>query len=219
MEQEQSRRKNRRKRKRRNRSVFRLMVFAALAFLLYRGLMIASGGRGIAFLGKEINLKSLECPDYVDVQLLDIGRARSGSKLEAVNSIVVHYVGNPGTTAQNNHDYFAKPDTQVCSHFVIGLEGEVIQCLPLDERSVASNHRNKDTISIEVCHPDSGGKFTQESYDSTVRLCAWLCRNSGLKASDVIRHYDVTGKLCPLYYAKNQEAWDQFIKDVERAMK
>ncbi len=55
--------------------------------------------------------------------------------------------------------------------------------------------------------------------DSLVKLCAWLCRNSGLKASDVIHHYDVTGKLCPLYYAKNQEAWDQFIKDVEKAMK
>ncbi len=110
-------------------------------------------------------------------------------------------------------------DTQVCSHFVIGLEGEVIQCLPLDERSVASNHRNKDTISIEVCHPDSGGKFTQESYDSTVKLCAWRCRNSGRKASDWRRHYYVTGQLCPIYYAKNQEAWDQFIKDVEKAMK
>ena len=55
--------------------------------------------------------------------------------------------------------------------------------------------------------------------DSLVKLCAWICRNSGLKAFDVIRHYDVTGKLCPLYYAKNQEAWDQFIKDVEKAMK
>ncbi len=219
MEEELKQRRIRRKRKKRRRIIVRLFLFAAVIFLLYRGAVLITGGRGLAFLGKEINLKTLECPDYVDVQLLETGRARSGAKLEAVNSIVVHYVGNPGTTGQNNRDYFAKPDTEVCSHFVIGLEGEVIQCLPLDERSAASNHRNKDTISIEVCHPDSGGKFTQESYESLVKLCAWLCKNSGLKASDVIRHYDVTGKLCPIYYAKNQEAWDQFIKDVGQAMK
>ena len=26
----------------------------------------------------------------------------------------------------------------------------------------------------------------------------------------VIRHYDVKGKLCPLYYVEHPEAWEQF---------
>ena len=41
------------------------------------------------------------------------------------------------------------------AHFLIGLEGEIIQCIPLNEKSSATNDRNRDTISIEVCHPDA----------------------------------------------------------------
>lgn len=158
-----------------------------------------------------------ECdvPDYVDVQLISLlGAARSGRKLEAVRGIVVHYVGNPGTSAQANRNYFANPSTVVCSHFVIGLEGEVIQCVPLDERSAASNDRNRDTISIEVCHPDESGKFNDATYASLVKLTAWLCSEFDLSASDVIRHHDVTGKMCPLYYVEHEDAWEAFRDDV-----
>ena len=156
-------------------------------------------------------------PDYVDVQLIGlIGTARSGRKLEAVRGIVVHYVGNPGTSAQANRNYFANVGTQVCSHFVIGLTGEVIQCVPLDERSAASNERNRDTISIEVCHPDESGKFTEESYTSLVSLTAWLCTEFDLTVDDVIRHHDVTGKMCPLYFVEHEDAWLVFKSDVAR---
>ena len=161
-------------------------------------------------------LTELEMPDWVDVQIISIlGKGRRGEKLEELNGIVIHYVGNPGTTAQQNHDYFAQRTTTVSSHFLIGLDGEIIQCIPLDEKSSASNHRNRDTISIEVCHPDADGKFTDASYQSLVRLCAWLCENTGLKADDIIRHYDVTGKKCPLYYVDHPDDWDKFISDVK----
>ena len=114
----------------------------------------------------------------------------------------------------NNRHYFAKEDTQVCSHFVVGLEGEAVQCLPLWERSAASNHRNRDTVSIEVCHPDDTGEFNAATYDTVVALTAWLCRTGGLDATAVIRHYDVTGKACPLYYVEHEEAWQQLLEDV-----
>ena len=68
-------------------------------------------------------------------------------------------MGNPGTTAQANRNYFAQPDTQVSAHFLVGLDGEVIQCIPLEEKSSATNERNRDTISIEVCHPDTWTQF------------------------------------------------------------
>jgi N-acetylmuramoyl-L-alanine amidase len=156
-----------------------------------------------------------DVPDYVDVQLISLlGAARSGRKLEAVRGIVVHYVGNPGTSAQANRNYFANPSTVVCSHFVIGLDGEIIQCIPLDERSAASNDRNRDTISIEVCHPDESGKFNESSYASLVKLTAWLCSEFDLTTDDVIRHHDVTGKLCPLYYVEHEDAWEAFRDDV-----
>jgi N-acetylmuramoyl-L-alanine amidase CwlA len=36
----------------------------------------------------------------------------------------------------------------------------------------------------------------------------------GLEEEDIIRHYDVTGKLCPLYYVEHEEEWLQFRRDV-----
>ncbi len=77
--------------------------------------------------------------------------------MRRVTDIAIHYVGNPGTSAQANRNYFAQPDAQVSAHFLIGLEGEIIQCIPLNEKSSATNDRNRDTISIEVCHPRRHG--------------------------------------------------------------
>ena len=70
-------------------------------------------------------------------------------------------------------------------------------------------------ISIEVCHPDAGGVFTDASYQSLVKLTAWLCDNFHLSRDRVIRHYDVTGKLCPLHFVEDEEAWEQFLADVK----
>ena len=137
--------------------------------------------------------------------------SRPGAKIKRVNGIVIHYVGNPGTTAQNNRDYFDslkdKQDRYASSHFVVGLNGEVIQCIPLNEESYASNNRNYDTISIEVCHPDESGKFKKATYQSVVNLTAYLCNMFDLDEKDVIRHYDVTRKICPKYYVEHEDAW------------
>ena len=166
---------------------------------------------------KVFELAATPIPDWIDQQIIDVdGDSRRGIYLEGIRNIVVHYVGNPGTTAQQNRDYYANPSSDVSSHFVIGLKGEIIQCIPLHEKSSASNHRNKDTISIEVCHPDASGKFTDESYESLVKLTAWLCEACGLDNNDVIRHYDITQKQCPLYFVTHEDAWEQFKEDVEK---
>ena len=160
-----------------------------------------------------------EVPPWVDVQIIEVdGSSRRGQRLEDIRSIVIHYVANPGSSAQANHDWYANPESEVSSHFLVGLEGEVIQCIPLDEFSSASNHRNKDTISIEVCHPDETGKFNEESYHSLVKLTAWLLDVSGLTAEDVIRHYDITGKDCPRYFVANEDRWLGFLADVARTV-
>ena len=166
---------------------------------------------------KVIELAATEVPDWVDQQIIKVdGDSRRGVYLESVQNIVIHYVGNPGTTAQQNRDYYASRSSEVSSHFVIGLKGEIIQCIPLHEKSSASNHRNKDTISIEVCHPDESGKFTDAAYQSLVKLTAWLCEICDLDSGDVIRHYDITGKQCPLYFVTHNDAWERFLKDVKR---
>ena len=40
-----------------------------------------------------------------------------------------------------------------------------------------------------------------------------------IRDRDVIRHYDVTGKLCPLYYVEHEDAWAQFKADVKSGIK
>ena len=159
-------------------------------------------------------LKNAVIPEWIEQQILDIGSARTTIELSQINSIVVHYVGNPGTTAKQNREYFNTDGVEVCSHFIVGLDGEIIQCLPLYEKSAASNWRNKDTISIEVCHPDKTGKFNDKTYEALIKLVAWLCNLCDFNEENVIRHYDITEKLCPLYYVEHEDAWNQLIKDV-----
>ena len=144
--------------------------------------------------------------------------SRPGTALEKINGIVVHYTANPGTTAQQNRDYFEglaqSGETHASSHFVIGISGEIIQCIPCNEIAYASNERNADTISIECCIPDDTGKFTDATYGSLVHLVTWLMGRYDLTTDDVIRHYDVTGKACPKYYVENEAAWEQFKSDL-----
>ncbi len=53
------------------------------------------------------------------------------------------------------------------SHFIIGLEGEIVQEIPIYEVAYAtSKEKNKDTVSIECCHPDETGKFNDQTYAS-----------------------------------------------------
>lgn len=135
----------------------------------------------------------------LDVELLDVNEySRPGTTLKQVNGIVIHYTANPGSSAMANRDYFEglkdAHTTKASSHFIVGLEGEVVQCIPTTEIAYASNDRNGDTISIECCHPDDTGAFNTVTYQSMVQLTAWLCNRFGLTSQDVIRHYDVTGK-------------------------
>ncbi len=159
-------------------------------------------------------------PSWIDPQILQIdGASRRGEKLDTVRNIAVHYVGNPGTSAMANRNWFASPESDTSSHFIVGLEGEVIQCIPLEEKSSATNERNRDTISVEVCHPEESGKFSDVTRDSLVRLLAWLCGEFDLTEEEIIRHYDVTGKMCPLYYVENEDEWLRLKADVKKALK
>lgn len=156
----------------------------------------------------------------LDVELLTVNPySRPGTVLEKVNGIVIHYTANPGATAIANRNYFENlkdtHTTKASSHFVVGLEGEIVQCIPTAEIAYASNDRNSDTISVECCYKNEDGSFEQATYDSVIKLTAWLCAKFGLTSEDVIRHYDVTGKLCPLYYVEHEDAWAQFKKDVD----
>ena len=189
--------------------------------LLCLALVLGAAAVGVWWANRGLPGEDIAVPDYVERDYIPVNDwSRPGTPLEDINAVVIHYVVNPGTTARANRNYFAslssgKEGTYASSHFVVGLEGEVIQCIPLTEIAYASNTRNGDTVSIEVCHPDETGAFSPVTYDRAVELTAWLCREFRLDAEqDVIRHYDVTGKECPRYYVEHPDAWAQFKADV-----
>lgn len=163
----------------------------------------------------------IEKPPIQKMLLTQNSNSRPGIALNSINGIVIHYTANAGTDAEANRNYFEskkdEPDTvanKVSSHYIIGLDGTIVQCVPLNELAYASNKRNSDTISIECCHPNKKGKFSKDTYKSLVRLVAWLCGKYGLSKDSIIRHYDITGKMCPLYYVNDSEAWNKLKDDI-----
>lgn len=166
----------------------------------------------------EENRKTVLKPNITEDFLTTNPYSRPGESLLQVNNIFVHYTANKRTSAAQNRSYFENlsetKETSASAHFIIGYEGEIIQCIPLDEIGYAVVGRNYDSVSIECCYLEEDGKFTKETYDSLVWLCAWLLQEYDLAPEDILRHYDEGGKKCPLYYVEHEDAWRQFLKDV-----
>lgn len=213
------------KRKRRKRQVLfeRIAVAVVLAAILI-GTVICLKFFLIPETVAFTEYRGMTAEPNIDVQLLSINEySRPGIETDTIRGVVIHYTANLGSTAQQNRDYFENLKdthlTKASSNFIVGLEGEIIQCVPESEIAYASNSRNSDTISIECCHPDEDGKFTEETYRSAVELTAFLCSKFSLTEKEVIRHYDVTGKDCPRYFVAHEAEWEKFKSDVGELLK
>lgn len=158
-------------------------------------------------------------PDWKEDFLTPNEYSRPGDTLSQVKNIFVHYTANPGTSAAQNRSYFEQQkdshERSVSAHFIIGYEGEIIQCVPLDEIAYAVQTRNEDSISIECCFLAEDGSFTKATYDSLIGLLVWLADAYDLTPDDILRHYDCGGKKCPLYYTENPQEWEQLKADVK----
>ncbi len=209
-------------RKKRRKKYYNLILKTTLAmgFLSIIFILLTNNIKDLAYsvLGISLSTKTISNLEVSEMLLTPNEFSRPQTPLKKVNSIVIHYTANPGTGAESNRNYFEslriKQNTSASSHYVIGLEGEVIQCVPLNEISYASNDRNNDTISIECCHADESGKFNKKTYQSLVTLVAWICCEYNLDKEDIIRHYDVSGKKCPLYFVDHEDEWEIFKDDV-----
>ena len=174
--------------------------------------------------GSGVDISLITTPEWIDQMFLTPNPiSRPQTPMKDIKYIAIHWVANPGTTAKANRDYFEQlgdPNDpayglKASAQFVVGLEGEVIQCMPLDEMAYAVKDKyNPYTISIEVCHPDSEGKFSDITYASVIRLTAWLMQQFDLGEDAILRHYDCTGKDCPKYYVVHEDAWLQLKQDV-----
>lgn len=163
--------------------------------------------------------------------------ARPGLTLQTgkPTHIAVHYVGGAGGTAEGvcswfntvskGYRYDNNSYVYASSHYVVGLDGEIIQMIPENEISYCTNQANGYTISIENCHPTEDGHFNKTTYDSLVKLCADICKRYNLIPEiALIRHYDVTKKACPKYWAPNggnpnaEKDWISFKIDVKKIL-
>lgn len=174
-------------------------------------------------------------PDFFKPTYIDYGRIPEVSEMKIEEMLLTpsdytrpqikikptkiawHYTGNPNTSAIANRNYFESlkdsHETKASSHYVIGLDGEILHLIPDDEISYCTNQANDYTISVECCHPDETGKFTEETYHSMLWLGKYLMSKHGIKEN--IRHYDVNGKICPKWFVDNPEEWEKFKEELE----
>ena len=218
----------RRKRRRLSKRGRYAAIVGIAALVLFITLLVVAGTRRQKAEKQTVSEKTY--PDITfDVRFLDPNPySRPQLALKKVHAIVVHYTANPGVDAVANRNYFnnlpkanerKQKKTYASSHFVIGLDGTIVQCIPLEEMAYASNDRNSDTVSIECCHKKENGKFTAQTQAALIQLCTYLCIKFDLTEENLIRHYDVTGKICPKYFVGHPDAWETFKKDVGMELK
>ncbi len=130
-------------------------------------------------------------------------------KTSVPRRIAVHYTGDCGATADELAQFYVnvaagvfkdKPGSWTSTQYVVGMEGKIIRIIPDNEIAYAASGKNYGTIHIEVCYKDSAGKFEEASIAALNELVLYLMDKYKIGASNVVRHYDLTGKHCPAYY-------------------
>ena len=138
-----------------------------------------------------------------------------------IKYIVIHYTANNGDTAKNNIDYYArKENLKASAHFYVD-ENEVWQSVKEGDTAyhcgankyVHPYCRNSNSIGIELCsRKDADGEyyFKDETIQNAVKLTKELMAKYNIFVGNVIRHYDVTGKICPAPMVNDEILWNTF---------
>lgn len=159
----------------------------------------------------------------IQENLLNINQySRPGIKLNSHSYIVVHYTGSNGGRANAVRNYFNNLNgVYASSQYIIDTDGTILRIIPEDEVAWHSGdyNVNLNSIGIENCCFDRSGNgsatagdwyFTDETQNSLVELVKDLINRYNIPLTNVIRHYDVTGKYCPAMWVKDVNSWDNF---------
>lgn len=141
----------------------------------------------------------------------------SNRSASQIKYLVIHYVGAVSTAA-NNANYFYSAYRGASAHFFVD-ENEIWQIV--EENDTAwhcgtngayySDCRNSNSLSIEMCVKNNGQWYFEDAtVQNTIELAKYLCDKYGIDRNHVIRHYDVTHKICPEPYVRNENAWNEF---------
>lgn len=151
----------------------------------------------------------------------------SNGDTSRIKYIVIHYVGALGG-AEANCKYYASQYIGASAHYYVGFSGEVWQSV--EDKNIAwhcgakkyvhPDCRNGNSIGIEMCVRNKGSQasdskdwhFEDATVQSAIRLTKELMAKYNIPADQVIRHHDVTGKICPNPYVYNhtKHTWDAF---------
>ena len=140
-----------------------------------------------------------------------------GSKIKY---IVIHYTAGKNDTAENNGTYFARERVGASAHYFVD-ETTVVRSVP-DEYIAYhcggnfyyhDKCRNGNSIGVEICSKWDGTaySFAPEAVERAQELVRQLMEKYDISIDRVIRHWDVTHKVCPApFVGDRQAAWEEF---------
>ena len=153
----------------------------------------------------------------------NFGGARS---LKNIKYLVIHYTGNDGDRDESNGRYFQNNIVNASAHFFVDGDS-ITQSVP--ENFVAwsvggkkypntkggkwyGKCTNNNSISIELCDEVKNGRydFTEATLKNAADLVRVLMQKYDIPIENVIRHYDVVGKICPAPFVNDEAAWEKF---------
>ena len=138
---------------------------------------------------------------------------------DSIKYIVVHYTGNDGDTDENNGNYFKNNVVGSSAHYFVD-DDSITQTVP--DNYVAwhcgaktykhANCRNANSIGVEICDDVKNGVIypSDKTIQNALELVEYLMKKYSVPKENVIRHYDVTGKLCPAYWCGTKEKDDKW---------
>ena len=137
-----------------------------------------------------------------------------------IQFIVVHYTANNGDRAQGNGNYFSQANRNASAHYFVD-ENEIVQSVKDNDTAwhcgaKSYKHpkcRNDNSIGVEMCsEKDDKGQYyiNEQTQNTAIKLIKVLMKKYNIPIENVIRHYDVTGKICPEPFVRNQMQWLEF---------
>ena len=143
-------------------------------------------------------------------------------RTQPVRYIVMHYTANNGDTAKNNCDYYHRVGgLQASAHYFVDEHGAMQSVRECDTAwhcgARAYWHpecRNANSIGIEMCsrkRADGSYYILPETVANAAALAKDIMQRYGIDTEHVLRHYDVTGKRCPMPWVDDPAQWTAFL--------
>lgn len=118
-----------------------------------------------------------------------------------IDRIVIHYTATLAS-ACNNAIYFSRNERQGSSahYFVDDITDEIYQSVAEGDTAWRAGNwlMNRRSVGIEVL--SAGEDYSEVEAGKLAWLVQTLMKRYGISEGGVIRHYDVTGKVCPAPY-------------------